>query len=75
MTGNLKEKFNDDISLSQELEAALDSRDPEAILSAMKRGANVNQLDGYGNTPVMIAAMKRSAPLTRFLIDNGADLE
>jgi ankyrin repeat protein len=72
---NLRRKFNKGIALSEELDWALRHREPEEILSAIKHGANMNQLDGYGNTPVMLAAMKRSTALTQFLISNGADLE
>src|SRR5262245_58951431 len=53
---------------------AVNAGDSAAAEQLMMSGAEVNQKDEQGWTPLNFAAGKGDLPMTRLLIDNGADV-
>jgi len=54
--------------------AAVKSGDPEAVTALIEGGADVNQLDEQGWTPLNFAAGKGDLALVKILVENGADI-
>jgi len=48
--------------------------DVEAVRSALKEGADINEKSNQGSTPLHFAARTDRENITRFLLDNGADV-
>ena len=54
--------------------AAVKSGDPKAVTALIEWGAEVNQLDEQGWTPLNFAAGKGDLALVKILVENGADI-
>jgi ankyrin repeat protein len=52
---------------------AVRSNDVESVKALLAAGADVNQLSGYGWSPLLVATQNRYYKLGAFLLDNGAD--
>ena len=48
--------------------------DIQNIKTLLANGSNVNDIDTYGHTPLMLAAMGNSQELIKLLLDYGADI-
>jgi ankyrin repeat protein len=53
---------------------AVRSNDVESVRILLDAGADVNQVTGYGWSPLLVATQNRYYKLASFLIDRGADL-
>lgn len=53
---------------------AVNQNDAAAVRSLMAQGVNVDELDSGGNAPLVIAAYKGYAEITRLLLEAGADV-
>lgn len=62
------EKMNE-----SELFQAVHDQDPAAVRKIIKGGGDVNEVDGEGNTPLLIAVLMRNAKLVDELLKLGAD--
>jgi len=52
---------------------AVRSNDVESVKALLDAGADVNQVSGYGWSPLLVATQNRYYRLGAFLLDNGAD--
>jgi ankyrin repeat protein len=52
---------------------AVRSNDVESVKALLAAGADVNQVTGYGWSPLLVATQNRYYKLGAFLLDNGAD--
>ncbi len=59
---------------SDELITAIEKGDLESVVQFIGKGADVNDADHNGNTPLMYASMRGFTDTARFLLDNGADV-
>jgi ankyrin repeat protein len=57
---------------SSALHFAVMSDKPDNVRILLRHGANVNQADAYGNTPLHLAASKGQVKMCRMLIEFGA---
>jgi ankyrin repeat protein len=56
------------------LHFAIRNGSPEAVRRLVDSGANVNQRDGVGNTPLMVAVFAGKVETTSYLLKQGADV-
>lgn len=64
----------DSVKLDQKLLQGIGAGDAEKVRSAIEAGADVNQVNRSGNTPLMNAAAQGSLPIVKLLLEKGADL-
>lgn len=53
---------------------SLENLDPYCLSIYVRLGADINQLDSNGNTPLIIAIYKNNPEVVKMLIDNGVDV-
>lgn len=58
-----------------DLLSAADSANVAKVKAALKQHANINALDEFGNTPLILAVGNADTPLIKLLIAHRADLE
>jgi quinoprotein dehydrogenase-associated probable ABC transporter substrate-binding protein len=69
----LEQWLADGADLSQELSNAVNANDPERVKFLVEKGADVNQADPQGWTPLQNAARHRKNGMIKALIERGAD--
>ncbi len=52
-----------------------DGEHQAAVEEALSNGANVNEVDGNGNTPLNLAVLRRNVALINLLLKNGANVD
>jgi ankyrin repeat protein len=68
---NYKSKYRD-ITI---LHLAIDASQPPVIIQELiNAGANINEINSYGITPLMFAMKESNIPAVELLVNNGADL-
>jgi ankyrin repeat protein len=58
-----------------DLELVAFNGDVDELAQMIAEGADINALNKYGMTPLMIAVTRGHSPLTKWLIEHGADLD
>ena len=58
----------------QTIHEAAEKDDSADVKRHLQRGVDVNVRDEYGETPLMIAAVKGHLVVVKFLMDKGADV-
>ena len=49
--------------------------DVESLIALLESGADVDERDGKGLTPLMLAALNRKVDIVKVLLEYGADME
>ncbi len=76
--GNVSQEFGEAVQLTifdQKMATALDLRNMKNLRVLLEQGANLNQTDGFGNTPLILAAIEGDFALVKFLLEKGAAIE
>ncbi len=71
---NPESPSGDRAALDQKLLQGIGAEDAEKVRSAIEAGADLNQTNKGGNTPLMSAAAQGSLPMVKLLLEKGADL-
>ena len=61
--------------MNPEWARALCDTDPDALARQLGDGADVDEPDRYGQTGLMLAAIRGNMPTVRWLVDHGANLD
>lgn len=59
--------------MSVEFHKAAGNNEYEKLMTLIKEGADVNSVNDYGGTPLMIASKRGHVETVRILLENGAD--
>ena len=58
-----------------DLHSAVGYQNLNDVKKFISDGADINAQDGYGNTPLMLAAQANNYVIAKYLIDNGAQVD
>ena len=57
------------------IHSAVGYQNLDDVKSFIAKGVDINADDGYGNTPLILAAQNGNYAIAKYLIDNGADID